>query len=767
MRVLTLCLVSSNSELELEQQHLEQHQVVFESQQNASLITKIDALKNQSKEKEDKYIDEAIDLEKQKKKLENIIYKVGQSTQTMHMLTKPQVFYDDIHKQALGYQNPFYLKKAQQIKPTLYDGHVITKKHDVICVANSEKTLILAEDSRTKMMEKQNDPISKDKKVNISPINYAELNKLSEDFGKRFVPQKELSAEQAFWVVKVRATHDAITEGAWGFEHTKEVFMKEVIPFLKSLKELFNDFDKGLNLEINEVKTVFEQMEATLDQCSVDKKYIEIEKNELILDTERLLEHIICQDVMNVLLISQDIVHIAVNSLAAINDYKNMQKSFVDEYNETLELKAELAKKNDMIEKNNREAHVDYLKHTQENADILHEIVEQARELRPLDSDLESACKQGKLGGSCSTESSGSQTKSNTKKNRITRTSRSNKKNNKVEDQPRIVKSSLNNVNHVSNTPCNANVKHFMLNVNSKLICATFNECMFDVIHDSCVHVYLNGVNARVESKSVKSVKSNKKKVWKSIDKFLGTVRFGNDQIAKIMGYGAYHLGNVTIFRVYYVEGLGYNFFLLDNSLWHRRLSHLNIGTLNHLAKQGLGRGLPKQKFKKDRLCLACSLGKSKKSSHKPKAEDTNQEKLYLLHMDLCGPMRIESINRKKYILVFVDDYSRFTWVKFLRSKDETHEVIIKCLKQIQVRLNATVRNVKTDNGNEFVNQTVKDYYENVRITHQTSIARTPQQNAVVERRNRTLVEVARTMLIYSKALLYLWAEAISTACYT
>ncbi|GKF68970.1 retrovirus-related pol polyprotein from transposon TNT 1-94, partial [Tanacetum coccineum] len=95
--------------------------------------------------------------------------------------------------------------------------------------------------------------------------------------------------------------------------------------------------------------------------------------------------------------------------------------------------------------------------------------------------------------------------------------------------------------------------------------------------------------------------------------------------------------------------------------LWHRRLSHLNFGTLNKLAKDGLTRGIPRLKFQKDHLCSTCALGKSKKSSHQPKAEDTNQEKLYLLHMDLCGPMRVASINRKRYILVIVDDYSRFT----------------------------------------------------------------------------------------------------------
>ncbi|GJU26951.1 hypothetical protein Tco_1165572 [Tanacetum coccineum] len=141
-----------------------------------SLLQTFTVFKNESKEKESKYMDNEIALEKKIKELDNTVYKVGQSGQTVHMLTKPQVFYDDTHKQALGYQNPFYLKKAQRIKPTLYDEEV----------------------SRSKMLAKQNDPISKEKKINTTLINYVELNRLSEDFGERFVPQQELSAEQAF-----------------------------------------------------------------------------------------------------------------------------------------------------------------------------------------------------------------------------------------------------------------------------------------------------------------------------------------------------------------------------------------------------------------------------------------------------------------------------------------------------------------------------------------------------------------------------------------
>ncbi|GJZ84957.1 retrovirus-related pol polyprotein from transposon TNT 1-94 [Tanacetum coccineum] len=159
-------------------------------------------------------------------------------------------------------------------------------------------------------------------------------------------------------------------------------------------------------------------------------------------------------------------------------------------------------------------------------------------------------------------------------------------------------------------------------------------------------------------------------------------------------------------------------------------------------------------------------MGKSKKKPHKPKSEDTNQEKLYLLHMDLCGPMRVASVNGKKYVLVIVDDYSRFTLVKCLRLKDEALDFIIKFLKMILVRLKVPVRRIRTDNGTEFVYQTLRDYYEKVGISHETSVARSPQENGVVERCNRTLIEGARIMLIYAKALLFLWAEAVATTFY-
>nr|GFA04869.1 hypothetical protein [Tanacetum cinerariifolium] len=147
--------------------------------------------KLESKEKEDKNIEIKIDLEKKLKELDNIIFKVGQSTQTMHMLTKPQVFYDNIHKQDLGYQNMFYLKKAQRIKPTLHDGIVISNNYVSIPVIDDDETLILEEVSRSKMSEKEKDADAIKRKIYNKPIDYVKLNKLDEDFGERFVPQQD------------------------------------------------------------------------------------------------------------------------------------------------------------------------------------------------------------------------------------------------------------------------------------------------------------------------------------------------------------------------------------------------------------------------------------------------------------------------------------------------------------------------------------------------------------------------------------------------
>nr|GEX68060.1 retrovirus-related Pol polyprotein from transposon TNT 1-94 [Tanacetum cinerariifolium] len=201
--------------------------------------------------------------------------------------------------------------------------------------------------------------------------------------------------------------------------------------------------------------------------------------------------------------------------------------------------------------------------------------------------------------------------------------------------------------------------------------------------------------------------------------------------------------------------------------LWYRRLSHLNFDTINLLSKNDIVVGVPKLKFIKDHLFSSCELGKAKRKSFHIKITPSLKRRLQLLHMDLCGPMRVASIKGKRYVLVIVDDYSRYTWTHFLRSKDETPEVLIDFLRLVQRGLQAQVRIVRTDKGTKFLNQTLHVYFATEGILHQTSVAQTPKQNGIVERRNRTLVEAARTMLNAAKVPLFFWAEAISTTCFT
>nr|GFA96615.1 retrovirus-related Pol polyprotein from transposon TNT 1-94 [Tanacetum cinerariifolium] len=171
--------------------------------------------------------------------------------------------------------------------------------------------------------------------------------------------------------------------------------------------------------------------------------------------------------------------------------------------------------------------------------------------------------------------------------------------------------------------------------------------------------------------------------------------------------------------------------------LWHQRLFHLNFTTINNIVKNNLVQGLPKMKFKKDYLCSACEQGKIHRKHHKSKTAFASNKPLYLLHVDLCAPMCFKSINGKRYVLVVVDDYSRYTW------------------------------SIVFENGTEFKNKTLAKFFDEVGITQQFSAARTPQQNGVVEMRNRTLVEAVRTMLTFANLSSFPWAEAIETACFT
>nr|GEY12038.1 reverse transcriptase domain, reverse transcriptase zinc-binding domain protein [Tanacetum cinerariifolium] len=225
-------------------------------QEKESLMKTIVVLKNDFKKEESKNIDREIALEKKIKHMDNIVYKIDQSAQTVHMLTTPKFFYDHSTKQALGFQNTFYLKKARQLEPKLYDGNVI-KNTCAIVIPDSEETLMLAEESHSKMIIKQQDLMVLENKV---PKELPKVTMVNTSLKKKH----NLTGFDV--VVKERTTPTSITEGSWGFEHTKACFRDEIIPFVKALKDIYNTFDQYLTDELTEVQNVFHQMEQAVEQ---------------------------------------------------------------------------------------------------------------------------------------------------------------------------------------------------------------------------------------------------------------------------------------------------------------------------------------------------------------------------------------------------------------------------------------------------------------------------------------------------------------------
>ncbi|GKE06204.1 putative ribonuclease H-like domain-containing protein [Tanacetum coccineum] len=203
-----------------------------------------------------------------------------------------------------------------------------------------------------------------------------------------------------------------------------------------------------------------------------------------------------------------------------------------------------------------------------------------------------------------------------------------------------------------------------------------------------------------------------------------------------------------------------------ESNKWHRRLGHVNFKTINKLMKGNLVRGPPSKIFQNDHTCVACQKRKQHKASCKAKSVSSISQPLQLLHMDLFGPTSVRSINHKTYCLVIIDDFSRFSWVFFLRTKDETSGILKDFIRQIENQLNKKVKTIRCDNGTEFKNRDMIEFCGSKGIKREYSNARTPQQNGVAERKNRTLIEAARTMLADSFLPNTFWAEAVSTVCY-
>nr|GEZ36134.1 ribonuclease H-like domain-containing protein [Tanacetum cinerariifolium] len=217
------------------------------------------------------------------------------------------------------------------------------------------------------------------------------------------------------------------------------------------------------------------------------------------------------------------------------------------------------------------------------------------------------------------------------------------------------------------------------------------------------------------------------------VQKFLGTVKFRNDHVAKIMGYGDYKIRNVTILKVYFVEGLGHNLF----SIGQFCDSDLKVAFRQHTCFIRNLDGVDLLTGSRGNNLYTLSLQDMMASSPIYLLSKASKTKSWLLHRRLSH-LNFGAINHLTR-----------------QGMDEAPDFIIKFLKMIQVRLKVLVLRIRTDNETEFLNQTLREYYEEVGISHETSVARSSQQNGVVERRNRTLIEAARTMLIYAQAPLF------------
>ncbi|GJZ95678.1 putative ribonuclease H-like domain-containing protein [Tanacetum coccineum] len=203
-----------------------------------------------------------------------------------------------------------------------------------------------------------------------------------------------------------------------------------------------------------------------------------------------------------------------------------------------------------------------------------------------------------------------------------------------------------------------------------------------------------------------------------------------------------------------------------ESNLWHRRLGHINFKTMNKLVRGNLVRGLPSKFFENDHTCVACQKRNQHKASCKTKTVSSISQPSQMLHMDFFGPTFVKSIMKKMYCLVVTDDFSRFSWVFFLATKDETSGILKAFITGIENQINHRVKIIRCDNGTEFKNKEMNQFCEMKGIKREFSVARTPQQNGVAKRKNRTLIEAARTMLADSKLPTTFWAEAVNTACY-
>nr|GEX67292.1 Gag-Pol polyprotein [Tanacetum cinerariifolium] len=661
-------------------------------------------LKSDFKTREDELLDKQIQLEKKIKELNNILVKTGRSIQTIHMLSpKPDLFYHTEQKMALGYQNPFYLKQAQKKQQSLYDGKVLLEKHDPSIVHDFEETLQLAQECRQKMKQSNKE---------IKPANYTKINHLSgvfisqtaklreelyflndsktanvsklisiptEEFSddttpsvaRKFLNEVKSTIVTLQCVVKHRMT---LKTHNWSFSSHHElhkIVKDENFPIVNQVDARVQNFEIQFLKEAAKFVVDFKSLAKEDDDSLAKHKALELK-------IERLLRAVVSQDSMSVV----------------------QKESIVDTSNLQTELEHTKERfENCIIKKENEYAKLwnDWINPFKTSREAKHvpNIVRASARTKPITvsqplvltkKDVNFNSHGFFFTGIDNTKTRRPQPRSNTKNDRQClisvnrdiclrnyvngKNSRGKKqkanvsiKEKQKKHQPKVTKPKKVGFIDILATP-KPRKPRFLLRWSLTGILFDQKGKIVDSSESESQFDCSNGDNACTSNTLEPKIKRFPNFTY-LLGRFMGTVRFKNDHVAAILG-------------------------------------------------------LPKFKYHKEHLCPSCEQGKSKRAFYPPKPVPNSRQRLHLLHMDLCEPMRIASINGKR-----------------------------------------------TDNDTEFKNQVLKKYFDCVGISHQMSSVRTPQQNGVVEQKNRTLVEAARTMLIFSRAPLFLWAEAIATVCFT
>ncbi|GJU94040.1 integrase, catalytic region, zinc finger, CCHC-type containing protein [Tanacetum coccineum] len=734
--------------------------------QNEELQKTHSILKRQMSENEDKYHDTVLDLEAKLKKNVDLILKLGNSLQGMFMLgPKPLSVYDQQLKHGLGYPNPYTLKQAISQCPKLYLASSLGNSEISLNVRDTEDTL----DDASKSQQKNSNAtpsIPASMPNNSLHAEIEQLKKKSIDILEGLQARIKILEKD---VQRCEKQNENVS-----LDFTMQSLIKECDNVKLEYQKLFNSIKKTRSLTQTE-------MDELIDHVS-EKTYaygaIRAENQNLLITISELKTRLANVEKDKSVNTKFD----KTNGMTAASSVRRPMNRDSHVKNSVLANSKKPAKKVVVYIMKNKQTDITSKNVISNKENVLDVDDANAPKAKTL---LCVSCMQNVLilcydncfinyklnvrSNVCRPLSTKSRTPKSYDTTYVVRKTRFSKESTLsksldttyVVSKPKIdVESTLKANNKVSSTKRrNVRDKSFSTYMQNKIRTSRIWQKWFESKPNvvwSPVNTNLNDQNSRssekqsfpvvqivlwiVDSGCSKHMTGDRSLLKNFIEKFMGTVRFGNDNFAAITGYGDYIQGNITICHVYYVEGLGHNIFsvgqfcdgnlevafrsktcyvrdlegddlltgdrqsnlytisisdmaaslavclmskatLTKSWLWHRRLSHLNFGTIND-TRLDLVDGLLKFKYGKDHLCSACERGKSKKTSHPLKLIPSDHSKLELLHMDLCGPMRITSINGKKYILVIVDDYSRYIWVYFLHSKDETPEIIKKFIAQ-------------------------------------------------------------------------------------